>query len=149
MPNRVFTIITISFFSFFIVCCQSPANSSNEEAINSNEQSDTSPQQSEPRDLSPVDFRNKIDRTPDGVLLDVRTETERLQVGFMIDSKHLDFYRQDFNDQLEKLDKDKTYFVYCRSGARSGKTVDQLRKNGYKAYNLKGGFMEWKKTFPF
>lgn len=132
-------------FLFVITACQSQAPDNGSGAKSQSIQT----VQQEPRDLKPAEFRNLIDRTPNGVIMDVRTETERLQTGFMINSKHLDFYRQDFNDQLDQLDNEKTYFVYCRSGQRSGKTVDQLRAKGYQAYNLEGGFMAWKEAFPF
>jgi rhodanese-related sulfurtransferase len=145
--NRPF--IKLLFLGIFILGAMACQSQTATEGKASEPASSTSISQSEPRDLSPVDFRNKVDRTPEHVLLDVRTERERLQIGFMLDSKHIDFYRQDFNEQLEQLDKEKTYFVYCRSGARSGKTVDQLRAKGIKAYNLDGGFTAWKEAFPF
>ena len=138
--------IGFSFLLFFIgnAGCQGNSSSSNqtEAATGTNNAS-------EPRDLKPLEFRKKIDQTDDHVILDVRTETERLQLGFMLDARHIDFYRQDFNEQIGALDKSKTYFVYCHSGKRSGITVDKLRERGVKAYNLEGGFPAWKETFPF
>lgn len=129
--------------------CQS---STDNNAVNSkdNESQGLNAIQADSIDLAPAEFRQLIDKKKSqGVLLDVRTETERLKQGFLIDSRHLDFYRNDFNEQLDKLPKDKAYFVYCRSGQRSGQTVETLRRKGYKAYNLKGGFNAWKEAFPF
>ena len=145
-----FSMLKIAFlgaFLFGITACQSQTNNGTSAPANVEEVA--AAVQMAPRDLQPAEFRNLVDRTPDHVILDVRTETERLQTGFMLDSKNLDFYNPNFSSQLNELDPNKTYFVYCRSGQRSGNTVDQLRAKGIKAYNLKGGFMAWKEVFPF
>ncbi len=46
---------------------------------------------------------------------------------------------------LDKISKDKTVVVHCRSGARSGNIVQYLESNyGYtNLYNLKGGILAW------
>ena len=46
---------------------------------------------------------------------------------------------------LEKLDKEKSFFVYCRSGNRSAKACMIMDQMGFsKTYNLLGGMIEWK-----
>ena len=46
--------------------------------------------------------------------------------------------------ELEKLDKTKNYYVYCRSGNRSGQACAIMKNLGFdKAFNLQGGFMNW------
>jgi rhodanese-related sulfurtransferase len=45
----------------------------------------------------------------------------------------------DFTAQLSKLDKSKSYFVFCRSGNRSGNAVSMMKKEGFNAFNLVGG----------
>lgn len=138
--------IGFSFLLLFIgnAGCQGNQSSSNQSNGKTGLNQDT-----DSRNLKPLEFRKKIDQTNDHVILDVRTETERLQRGFMLDARHLDFYRQDFNERIDELDKTKTYFVYCHSGKRSGIAVDKLRERGVKAYNLEGGFAAWRETFPF
>jgi adenylyltransferase/sulfurtransferase len=46
---------------------------------------------------------------------------------------------------LDKISKDKTVVVHCRSGARSGNIIQYLESNyGYSnLYNLKGGILAW------
>lgn len=72
------------------------------------------------------------------VLLDVRTREEYAE-GHVPGSVNLPL------DQLETIDYDKSVplFVYCRSGARSGRGVEFLKKAGYeKAVNI-GGIMDY------
>lgn len=76
-------------------------------------------------------------------LLDVRTESE-YQASHIQGSQNLDFRSENFTQQLAALDKQKTYVVYCRSGSRSGKTLDIMKKLGFKqAYNMQGGIEQW------
>ena len=49
-------------------------------------------------------------------------------------------------DQIESAvpDKDRELVIYCRSGARSGKAVDLLRKAGFQRIrNMTGGILAW------
>ena len=78
------------------------------------------------------------------IILDVRTPDE--YSGWHIEaSKLLNFYSNDFKDSLAKLDKNMKYFVYCRSGSRSGRAVQIMEQLKFKqVYNLKGGIIAWK-----
>ncbi len=78
------------------------------------------------------------------VILDVRTDQE-VEEGHIPHSIHIDIYRgQGFIDEVEKLDKNKNYYIYCRSGNRSGQACAIFDQLGFEnAYNLMGGFMEW------
>lgn len=78
------------------------------------------------------------------VILDVRTQDE-VNMGIIPNSIHLDFYKgEEFIEALEKLDKNKNYYVYCRSGNRSGQACNIMEQMGFgKALNLMGGIMEW------
>jgi rhodanese-related sulfurtransferase len=45
---------------------------------------------------------------------------------------------------VNALDSSKTYFVYCRSGARSAQACQIFKLNGFDScYNLLGGILEW------
>jgi rhodanese-related sulfurtransferase len=98
------------------------------------------------KDLNAQEFKAKVDaKDANGVILDVRTPDE-IKSGVIPNAVFLDYFQKDFEKQVEKLDKAKTYYVYCASGARSGETVALMKKNGFKeAYNLKGGMVAWKK----
>lgn len=42
---------------------------------------------------------------------------------------------------------DKELYICCRSGLISFEIAENLRERGYKAYNLKGGYVEWLKNY--
>ncbi len=79
----------------------------------------------------------------DFVIIDVRTPEEYAS-GRIEKAINLDYYSETFADELDKLDKDKTYFIYCRSANRSGKALDMMAKLGFaEVYNMLGGMVRW------
>ncbi len=95
-------------------------------------------------DLSQIEWEEQLEKDENSFILDVRTE-EEVEEGYIPGATNLDIHKgQEFLDELEKLDKSKNYYVYCRSGARSGKACDIMDQLGFaNAYNLEGGFMNW------
>ncbi|WP_103865034.1 rhodanese-like domain-containing protein [Aquimarina sp. I32.4] len=95
-------------------------------------------------DITQEEWQEQIANDNNAVILDVRTE-EEVEDGFIPNMLNLDIRQgQDFLDELEKLDKSKKYYVYCRSGARSAQACTLMNQMGFKtAYNLIGGFMNW------
>ena len=79
----------------------------------------------------------------DALVLDVRTDKE-FNEGHIINSMHVPLGV--LSNSLNQLApyKASTIVVVCRSGARSGQAVSQLRKAGFEnVYNLAGGVMAW------
>ena len=95
-------------------------------------------------DLSQNEWASQLESDPNAIILDVRTE-EEVHEGHIPGAINIDIRKgQEFVDEIEKLDTDKNYYVYCRSGARSGQACSIMNQLGFnKAYNLAGGFMEW------
>lgn len=80
---------------------------------------------------------------PDLVVLDVRTPEEFAE-GHLASAVNVDFYAADFADQLAGLDPDVPYVLYCRSGNRSGQTLDMMRDLGFSDVSeLSGGVVSW------
>jgi rhodanese-related sulfurtransferase len=80
---------------------------------------------------------------PDFVIVDVRMESE-FRRGHLENALNYDYYSETFRDDLGKLDKTKTYFVYCRSGNRSERAVEIMGGLGFtELYNLGGGYVQW------
>ncbi|MFT5736083.1 MAG: rhodanese-related sulfurtransferase [Maribacter sp.] len=95
-------------------------------------------------DVSQEEWAVKISEDENAFILDVRAE-EELEEGYIPNAKNIDIYLgQGFINELEKLDKTKNYYVYCRSGNRSGQACAIMNSIGFEnTYNLEGGFMNW------
>jgi len=93
--------------------------------------------------LNPVAFSEKMKTSPDAVVLDVRTPGE-FSGGFIAKATNVNFSDADFKSEISKLDKNKTYLVYCLSGKRSGAAAGYMRSIGFKdVINLEGGILAW------
>ena len=95
-------------------------------------------------DLTQEEWVFKLTDDANAVVIDVRTDVE-VAGGIIPNAIHIDIYKgQEFLDDIEELDKSKNYYVYCRSGNRSGKACAIMRQLGFEnAYNLGGGILEW------
>lgn len=80
------------------------------------------------------DIKNK------GIVLDVRTKSEYNE-GHIAGSVNIDWNNTElFKSEIEKLDKNKTYILYCRTGNRSGQALKYMSSLGFKnVYNILGG----------
>ncbi|WP_299315866.1 rhodanese-like domain-containing protein [uncultured Aquimarina sp.] len=95
-------------------------------------------------DITQDQWKDLISKDNNAIILDVRTE-EEVEDGFIPNMLNLDIRMgQGFLDEVEKLDKSKNYYVYCRSGARSAQACALMNQMGFgTTYNLIGGFMNW------
>jgi len=89
------------------------------------------------------EFESLIANSDSVMILDVRTPSEfadgHLRGALLIDVKNNNFLKT----ALERLPKDKTIAVYCRSGRRSAHAADMLAAEGYTMVNLDGGIQAW------
>lgn len=79
----------------------------------------------------------------DAVILDVRTSKEFS--GGAIEGA-ININVDDLRANLEKLDKDKMYAIYCQVGLRGYLANRIMRNNGFRAVNLNGGYNLWSKV---
>ena len=95
-------------------------------------------------DLEQEIWKNKLYSDSNSVTLDVRTPDE-FNTSRISNSINIDFYNpQVFMEEVQKLDKDVTYFVYCRTGVRSANSCLLMKELGFsKTYNLIGGIVDW------
>lgn len=95
-------------------------------------------------DLSQEEWAEQLQNDDNAFILDVRTDDE-VEEGYIPNAKQIDIYLgQGFIDELQKLDASKNYYVYCRSGNRSGQACDIMNSIGIEnTFNLEGGFMNW------
>ncbi|MCL5031167.1 MAG: rhodanese-like domain-containing protein [Bacteroidetes bacterium] len=90
----------------------------------------------------PNEAAEKIKKSINVILLDVRTPTERKEQ-FIKGSFHIPLYELEKRiDELMRF-KNKEIICYCRSGNRSLTAAAKLKKKGFNSANLKGGIIRW------
>ena len=88
-------------------------------------------------------FHRQMEQAPSKIILDVRTPEEFAE-GHLEGALNIDIYDENFDQQLEMLEKDQPVFVYCKAGTRSEEAGRHLRQLGFnQIYDLKGGIMAW------
>ncbi len=94
-------------------------------------------------DLTPREFADGIQITPDAIILDVRKPDE-FESGHLPGAVNINILGPDFHEQIEMLDTDKPYYVYCKSGGRSATACKYMNSQGFReVYNLLGGILAW------
>ena len=90
-------------------------------------------------------FKKMIDENK-SILIDLRTSDEINSKGMIKGAKQIDFLAKDAEVVIGKLDKKKTYLIYCAGGGRSGDCAELMQKLGFKeVVNLEKGFDDWKR----
>lgn len=90
------------------------------------------------KSISAGEFAEMLLKDP-GIVLDVRTPGE-YKAGHVAQSVLIDIMQADFEDKIKNLDKNNTYYIYCRSGNRSSKASTLMTELGFKkVYNIKDG----------
>jgi len=84
-----------------------------------------------PRELKNIKGNENI------VVLDVRTKAER-DAGAVEGSIHINV--NNLRENLDKLDKNKEYWIHCAVGIRAYIAERILKQNGFKARNITGGY---------
>jgi len=80
------------------------------------------------------------------VILDVRT-SEEYSDGHIADSLNIDYKSPNFKEEASKLEKEKIYLTYCRSGRRSAKSAEIMKELGFEnIYMIDGGIVAWEKA---
>ena len=98
---------------------------------------------------SPAEAREVVGKRsgdPRFVLLDVRTpkefQAERIEGAVMVD-----YLSPAFRDEMAKLDREKTYLVYCRTGNRTVGALKVMRELGFRnVLHLSSGITKWKEA---
>ncbi|MBL0032292.1 MAG: rhodanese-like domain-containing protein [Bacteroidetes bacterium] len=92
------------------------------------------------KEITVQELKQKLDNSEDFQLIDVREQFEYeicnldgelIPMGIIL-------------NETEKISKDKTVIIHCKSGGRSGAIVNELEKIGFtNLYNLKGGILAY------
>ncbi|MEE9439057.1 MAG: rhodanese-like domain-containing protein [Saprospiraceae bacterium] len=93
--------------------------------------------------ISVSQAKKLISDHPELIIVDVRSPDETVD-GKLANAIEIDYYGDDFDQNLAKLDTLKKYLVYCRSGKRSLKSCVTMADMGFKdIYSMDGGYLEW------
>jgi adenylyltransferase/sulfurtransferase len=91
-------------------------------------------------DIDAVEVKARIDRGDSFVLIDVR-EPHEYQICRIPYAKLIPLGQ--LPQRVNELDRDIEIVAHCKSGMRSAKAVDLLKKAGFRARNMKGGILAW------
>lgn len=132
MKKIIVVLSSVLFMSITACSGNSNANTSTQEVVQ---------QEEVIVDVTVNQFKDLI--ATEGTLLDVRTPEEWAE-GIIPNAEKINYNGDDFSNQVEKLDKTKPIFIYCRSGGRSTSAAKVLKEKGFtKVYNLDGGITAW------
>lgn len=82
-------------------------------------------------------------KSKEDIILDIRSDIE-FRLAHIDGAIQMNMFDSNFQDRLNELDKDKTYFMYCMSGCRSNDALELMRELGFKnVYELRGGLVSW------
>lgn len=95
-------------------------------------------------DLIQEEWAERLAADDNAVILDVRTEDEWNE-GYIPGAINIDIYKgQGFIYEVDGLDKNRNYYLYCKAGGRSAQACAVMSQLGFKTtYNLVGGFSQW------
>ncbi len=93
-------------------------------------------------DVTVQETADLIDKTPDLVILDVRTISE-YNDGHIEGASNIPV--DDLENRLDELDKEDKILVYCKTGNRSTTAVELLEEAGFlNLYHMYEGISEWR-----
>jgi len=95
--------------------------------------------------IDAIAFKKQVDGKK-SILIDLRTTKEIEAKGKIKGAKQIDFLDKNAEAIILKLDKNKSYLIYCAGGGRSGECAELMVNNGFKLIaNLEKGFDDWKR----
>ena len=95
--------------------------------------------------LAPCEFRRAVAADTAAYVLDVRHAAEYAE-GHLQGAHLLDVLDGEaFDAGMKRLDRKRTYYIYCRSGRRSHAAWQKFTAEGFRAFDLEGGIIGWQK----
>lgn len=143
----VVVILALAVISLYLFTRQSPSC----EAGNCKQETKiTSTPKTVVQKVSATQFKTMFESDDNAQLIDIRTASEYNEEGHISTAKNIDYYSKAFRVELDRLDKAKTTYVYCRSGNRSASAVALMQSMGFtKIVELDGGILSWSSAnFP-
>lgn len=96
-------------------------------------------------DVSAPAVKAYLKANPKAVVLDVRTPQE-FNAGHLPNAKNINVLGSHFQKQVASLPKDKPVVLYCRSGARSRRALEQMKQMKFKhIVHMQHGILDWQR----
>lgn len=92
------------------------------------------------KEISTTELRKLVEEDKELDIIDVR-EVDEVAVGKIHGAVNIPLGLLEF--RIHELDKNKEYYMVCRSGGRSGRASQFLENQGFKVINMAGGMMAW------
>lgn len=133
--------LAICLLMVIAIACTPKSSTNNKKAGSTASSSSSEMTSSDPfTDLSVDEFVEQAESDPNAIILDVRTPQETAE-GMVPGAIEIDYRADNFSSEVSKLDKGKSYYIYCRSGGRSVGACEEMAKQGFpKLYNMLGGY---------
>jgi rhodanese-related sulfurtransferase len=95
-------------------------------------------------DLDQIKWASESVET-NNIILDVRTP-EEFSEGYIANATNLNIYDANtFMSKIQSYNKENSFYLYCKSGARSAQACQIMSQLGFNnVYNLLGGITNWK-----
>lgn len=99
------------------------------------------------QEVSPQDVENMIENNEKLFVIDVR-EDEEVAQGMVPTAKHIPLGH--IPNEVDKLPKDQSYVMICRSGRRSMNAAEFMKEKGFQdVKNMEGGMLKWNGELVF
>ena len=140
--KQIFQSFTLLLFLVF--CTFSACSSKEEPSSEPNQDANSTSQEFQFTNMKAVEAAKILKDNPNAVILDIRTPAE-FNEGHIPNAVNIDYKADGFESELDKLDRDTTYLMHCRSGRRSANSFETFKKLGFKnIIHMDDGILGWK-----
>ena len=129
---------------FLVICMFSACSSKEEPNSEPNQDANSTIQEFQFTNMKALEAAKILKDNPNAVVLDIRTPAE-FNEGHIPNAVNIDYKADSFESELDKLDRDTTYLMHCRSGRRSANSFETFKKLGFKnIIHMDDGILGWK-----
>ena len=139
MKPHSFPLLCLSIVTILLTGC----GDSKEAPLATNQDGNASSARSQFVNMKASEAAKILKNNPEAVVLDIRTPKEYAE-GHIPDAINIDYKADSFESELEKLDRDTTYLMHCRSGRRSANSLKIFEKLGFRhVIHMDNGILGW------
>ena len=139
MKRHSFHLLCLSIVTILLPGCVG----SEEVPAATNQDGNDSSAKSQFVNMNAIEAAKILKNNPEAVVLDIRTPKEYAE-GHIPDAINIDYKADSFQSELEKLDRDTTYLMHCRSGRRSANSLEIFEKLGFRhVIHMDDGILGW------